>query len=590
MSELEGYASATSVSPGETITFHLRLLFSTARGRFKSQIGIYQKGKEEKLVHTGSGTALSSATPANAYEIGCGWPPAYTLIIPDDWSSGVYIARVSAVSGLLPLTLTEEVTTDILFVVKAAAPGTNSKILFQLTVNTDQAYNNWGGKSLYDYNSTDGMPAHKVSFDRPCANRNFYVWEYEFVQWLEDNCFEVEYCTNVDLHADSNFLNNYRLLLSVGHDEYWSREMRDNVEAFIGNGGNVAFFGGNICWWQVRFENNNRTLVCYRDSDLDPEADLTRVTINWKDPPVKRPENSLTGVTYNNGAGWFLGPDPRPAVDYRVRFGRHWVFDGTGLNDGDEFGGDDLIVGYETDAALFEDTNGVPSVTRADGTPVGTDGTPLNFLVLATADCRSWGPAGRAGMATMGVFRNRGTVFTAATTDWSHGLNGDWNAVSQITWNVLRRLSMPCPPSPNLANSGFEKRTAQKIPEAWSLEGKGAVKADEAAARNGHYGLLVDATLGQTWSSQDFDCEGRNYYRVGCWAKADSPGVGATIRLQSKATWRDFAIAQHSGNGKWEYLCAVGMVDNEGPMFRARVKIQVAQGIAWFDDVRLNAL
>src|SRR5262245_2894688 len=118
----------------------------------------------------------------------------------------------------------------------------------------------------------------------------------------------------------------------------------------------------------------------------------------------------MTGVSFANGAGWWNGnAGPRPAVDYLVRFGRHWVFDTTGLNDGDGFGADDQIVGYEVDAAVFqEDAHGVPGVT-------GTDGTPLNFLVLATADCTQWGPGGQAGMATMGIFRNRGTVFTAAT-------------------------------------------------------------------------------------------------------------------------------------------------------------------------------
>jgi hypothetical protein len=260
---------------------------------------------------------------------------------------------------------------------------------------------------------------------------------------------------------------------------------------------------------------------------------------------VNRPENSLTGVSFANGAGWWNGDaGPRPPVDYRVRLARHWVFDTTGLNEGEGFGAGDLVVGYEVDAAVYEeDVNGVPYVT-------GADGTPLNFLVLATADCTGWGPGGQSGMATMGVFRNRGTVFTAATTDWSHGLRGEWNAVSQITQNVLRRLSELGPPSPRLANSGFEKRTGQSVPENWSIEGQGTVGANESAARNGQYGLAVDATAGETWVSQNFDCEGRNYHRVGCWVKASLPG--ASIRIQSTTSWRDFAISEHSGSGEWE--------------------------------------
>lgn len=276
-------------------------------------------------------------------------------------------------------------------------------------------------------------------------------------------------------------------------------------------------------------------------------------------------------------------------VGYRVRFSGHWVFDTTGLNDGDEFGAENLIVGYEVDAAHFVENNGVPQVT-------GQDGTPSNFIVLATADCTDWGPGGysgpdgHSGTATMGIYRNKGVIFTAATTDWSHGLIGPWNAIQQITQNILRRLSCLFPPSPRIANCGFEKWQDAAHPDGWTLEGQGSVRPDNTVPRNGRYALVVDATAGQTWISQGpFACEGRNYYRVGCWAKANRQG--ATIRLQSTNTWRDFAIAEHSGCGEWEYLCAVGVVDDEGPMFPARVKIQVADGlVASFDNVAVEAL
>src|SRR5262249_6028206 len=152
---------------------------------------------------------------------------------------------------------------------------------------------------------------------RPLPLDNFNLWERPFIAWLEHNGFEVEYGTSLDLHADPDFLNNYQLLLSVGHDEYWSKEMRDNVESFIAHGRNVAFFSGNVCWWQVRFENNNRTMVCYKDASLDPLTghDNNRVTVRWRDTPVNRPENQLTGVSFANGAGWWNGSvGPRPAV------------------------------------------------------------------------------------------------------------------------------------------------------------------------------------------------------------------------------------------------------------------------------------
>ncbi len=584
MNAIEAYASTTSVVPGETVTFHVR----TEPPHYFFRVDIYRKGKEEVLVDSAWGQAGNYATPANAHEIGCGWPVGFSLTIPGAWSSGVYLARLTTFLGPLP----GAATTDVLFVVRAAAPGTNSKICFQLAVNTDQAYNEWGGKSLYGYNSTDGVESNKVSFDRPVGLGHFYEWEYPFVQWLENNGFEVEYATSVDLHASPHFLDNYQLLLSVGHDEYWSKEMRDHVEAFVANGGNVAFFSGNVCWWQVRFENANRTMVCYRDAAEDPLTgiDNSRVTVKWRDDPVNRTENKLTGVSFVNGAGWWdSNAGPRPAVGYRVRFPQHWVFDTTGLNAGDEFGADSLIVGYETDAAVFVERSGVPMVT-------GGDGTPRNFIVLGTADLSAWqpggysGPDGHSGMATMGIFRNRGAVFTAGTIDWSHGLLGSWNAVSQITQNILRRLSCPFPPSPSIGNAGFEEWQNTSQPAHWLLEGAGRVSRGTRTGLGRRSSVKINARLGETWISHGpFWCEGRNYYRVGCWARARHRG--ATIRLQSTNTWRDFATAGHSGSGKWEYLCAVGKVDSEGPMFPARVKIQVARGvIAWFDDIRVDAL
>jgi hypothetical protein len=291
------------------------------------------------------------------------------------------------------------------------------------------------------------------------------------------------------------------------------------------------------------------------------------------------------------------------------------VFEGTNLSNDEIFGAgtdeDHTVIGYETDAALFDQSvGGAPAVndeaTRED--------TPENFIVLASADLQDWpggddvpleflgtaheskwrdGSYGSSGNATMGLYHNNGTVFTAATVNWVGGLNLDsrsWTSVDQITQNILRRLSLPGSPSRHVANSGFEKWDDLLQPETWYLEGQGNIRREEDIKVSGHYSLSVDANAGQTWISQDlFAWEGRNFYRVGCWARADRRG--ATIRLQSRNTWRDFAVAKHSGSGEWEYLCAVGKVDDEGPMFPARVKIQVARGVlAYFDNITVEAI
>ena len=591
---IAGYASTTSVFPGEAIDFHV----SNEQGQFR--IDIHRKGVQDQFVLQMQASAEALTKPANAPENGCGWPVANNgrLVIPSDWKSGLYVATLSTMFGL---------STEIPFVVKSARPGTTARILFQFAVNTYQAYNPWGGRSLYGHEVNGQFiwfenRAFQVSLDRPYAALNeMKYYELPFVQWLESNGIAVDFCTSIDVHAAPELLDRYQLLVCTGHDEYWSQEMRENVDAFVANGGNVAIFGGNTCWFQVRFENNNRTMVCYKDAALDPvsDTDPARATVNWTSPPVNNPENTTIGVSYLNGAAWTSGN--RPLVGYRVRLPEHWVFAGTGLKAGDEFGKgdnpDNNVVGYETDAALISEVGGIPEVT-------GQDSTPGNFVVLATADLFNWGPNGwsgpqqpgkqfgDSGRATMGLFRRSGTVFNAATVSWSRGLSpkGQWNAVDQITQNVLQRLSAPNPYSLPIANAGFSRWTDEQHPARWLVEGQGSVRHEVAINPAGQHSVRIDATVGDAWISQTLPpCEGRNFYRVSGWALSNLPG--AIICLQSTATWHDFAIAEHSGSGEWEYLSAVGRIDNEGPLFPARLKLLVFAGrLANFVDVSVQAL
>jgi hypothetical protein len=130
---------------------------------------------------------------------------------------------------------------------------------------------------------------------------------------------------------------------------------------------------------------------------------------------VNRPENHLLGVSFRRGAGCWNDLGAIDSARWTARFADHWVFAATGLADGDEFGGG--TVGYETDAAETVDA-GVPRVTSCDG-------TPPEFVVLATSDLGHWRAVGQGGAATMGVYRSSGggTVFNAATTGWGAGLH-----------------------------------------------------------------------------------------------------------------------------------------------------------------------
>ena len=581
---IEGYASVTSAAPGEVVNFHVRSAPEFAR--FTMQI--YRRGVEDVLVTQAEGDAFVPG-PQDDTDLainGCDWPAAAgcRTVIPPGWRSGYYIANIRS-NGQ---------RATIPFFVRAAAPTSN--ILVKISDTTAQAYTAWGGRGFY---TAPFSP--RISFDRPYDDLDLFErYQVPFLRWAEQNGFTPDYCSSLDVHRNPRQLENYRLFLSIGHDEYWSLEMRDQVEAFIAAGGNVCFLSANTCFWQVRFDltNGRRIMICYKEAEAghtpDPErGDPRRVTTQWSKAPVSRPENSMTGVSYRNGAGWWVDPvTPARLRGYTVARASHWVFDGTALVDGNVFGAGDsvdtTILGYETDAALVVPNSVPPRVT-------GTDGTPHDFVVLAAADLSDWRPNGQGGRATMGMYQRNGIVFTAGTVNWAGGLSLDGRAtpVDLITRTLLTRLSAQRAPAIPVKNADFEV-WANGLPTGWVLDGAGTVAAadtdPEANATRfggggGRFTLEVDAAAGQTWISfQGLVLDGNKRYGAGCWAKANTPG--ATIRLQTMDTWTDFAVASHSGSGRWEYLFAAGSAQSAASPFPARVKIQLAAGArAWFDNV-----
>jgi hypothetical protein len=291
------------------------------------------------------------------------------------------------------------------------------------------------------------------------------------LHWAERSGFDVNVAISSDLDADPGLLDGHRLLLSVGHDEYWSWGMRDRVEAFTAAGGNAAFFSGNTCFWQIRFDAEHRGLTCFKyGSSDDPVVgthDERLLTAPWSDRRIGRPEPSTTGLTFTRGgySRYGLGV-PRGSGAYTVWRPDHWIFEGTRLRYGDAIGLADAIVAYEVD--------GCELTTGDDGLPIPThaDGAPDTLEILATAPARLWArneqPSRYAdepgelefaaasvfgddwaahvhrlehNHAVMGAFTTPGggTVFNAGVTDWAYGLED--GAVEQITRNVLRRLS-----------------------------------------------------------------------------------------------------------------------------------------------------
>ncbi len=438
---LDVYASRLSVAAGENIEFHL------SGNTGEVAVSITRIGLQNEQVATvGEIPIATHPVPARASSDGCDWPSPFGMQVPVDWQSGYYEARfVGEVDG--DDGEPRQVVGTTFFVVRSPKPGATSPILLQLSTNTYNAYTNWGGHSLYSYHDRDGLQGHRVSFDRPISSQ-FPKWEAPFVRWAEANGYVLEYAVNSDLEFHPEILSHYKLVLSVGHDEYWSAPMRDHLEAYIAAGGNVAFFSGNTCCWQVRSEDEGRALTCWKQAYvLDPlfrTGDPKLLSTAWSHHLVGRPENELTGVGflwggYHRSHGEFMdGP-----ASFQVHQPAHWLFSGTGLKRGDRFGGKDTIVGYECDGCEIAWVDGLPE-------PTHNDGTPESFQILGSCPAR-WAPGDslwydrfpkdRVGNAVLGVYTRGGTVVTAGTTDWAHGLSGKDAAVEQITRNVLDRLS-----------------------------------------------------------------------------------------------------------------------------------------------------
>jgi hypothetical protein len=233
--EIEGYASVTSVNRGGQIS----LFVNTGAPSYTIEIfrmGWYGGTGGRRMTAAIQLSGIQQPAPTTDPVTGlieCAWTDPYVLNVPNntsdpsDWASGVYLVKLTASdSGKQRY---------IVFVVRDDARPSN--YLFQTSSMTYQAYSNWGGKSLYAYNSTGGA-ARKVSFNRPyeqSANANpdgaghfLGGWEYNMVRFLEREGYDLTYVTDVDVHENPNLLPSYKALLVVGHDEYWSWEMRSS--------------------------------------------------------------------------------------------------------------------------------------------------------------------------------------------------------------------------------------------------------------------------------------------------------------------------------------------------------------------------
>jgi N,N-dimethylformamidase beta subunit-like protein len=394
-----GYADQHSVSGGEG--FHMMLSSGPGLGTINGTIEIFRIGYhadgDRKLMWRDENVAVLNAGEAlvTSGMIGAGWPTAIENIDTTGWSSGYYtIDFIDRSDGNRDSNVAYIVVTN---------KDRSGDILVQLSTNTYQAYNEWGGYSFYACDFV-GSHARMISFDRPTPP-DFFEYEYFLVLWLERLAAElgltIDYATNFDIHRDPAFTQHYPLFISGSHNEYWSKEEYDAVyRRIFERGKNTIFFGANTAYWQVRYadvngpdphSNRGRQLICYKSIEdpiryrVSESKAMDLITMRFRDMG-RRPETMLMGSAYQS---YFSRPAV-PMIKYPYFVARTDLpfFQGTGYRVGDPIGD---LVGYEWDntdpdqdgARLWSaQTSRIAPIDRESikvlftGAPVDIDGHP----------------------------------------------------------------------------------------------------------------------------------------------------------------------------------------------------------------------
>jgi hypothetical protein len=289
--------------------------------------------------------------------------------------------------------------------------------------NTVNAYCDSGGKSLYSL----PVASTQVSFQRPMVLQHFSEYCLRWFETLPE--VSIGYIADSDLEKFENL--KAKILVIVGHSEYWTRRARTHFDRFVGEGGHSIILSGNTMWWQVRYSDDGNILYCYRDGDKDPEKDPALKTIEWNAPSLMYPLLPSIGADFAHGG---FGVKEDTGWDgLRIISSESPLLKGTTLKKGD-------IISLPT-----TEYDGAPiKAFDKDGFPlVDHDAFPNSIIEIIAFDKGS-----RDGVttSTFTVYRKAatsGTIINAGTTDWcgANGMGGkSGDQIKQITANAIRLL------------------------------------------------------------------------------------------------------------------------------------------------------
>ncbi|GAA2743683.1 hypothetical protein GCM10009868_18430 [Terrabacter aerolatus] len=384
--ELAGYTDTVSVLPGETFGLHLSSALGPVTVR-AYRLGSYGGTGAREVWASGAVPAHRQPGPATdgLHTVRCTWPESLR-IRTDGWPEGSYLLLLEAGgrAKYVPMVVRSRTTAGRLVLVSA--------------VTTHQAYNQWGGYSLYKGpDKSFATRASAVTFDRP-YDRNgaplVLAYEQGVVLVAEGLDLDLAYVTSVDLHREPDLLAGAHGLVSPGHDEYWTVPMRRHVEAARDAGVNLAFLGANAVYWRARLSTDGRLVTCYKSATADPQRGSAETTAQWRQAPHPDPENSLTGMLY----------EAFPAeADLVVHDPGFFLLAGTGAVRGGTYAG---LVATEIDRAY----------------PIA--GTPTNLQIVAHSPVPQFRKADTHSDMTYYSTAGGAGVFSVGTLAWTAGMRG----------------------------------------------------------------------------------------------------------------------------------------------------------------------
>ncbi|MGW0595434.1 DUF4082 domain-containing protein [Streptosporangium sp. NPDC002607] len=476
-SSIQGYATQMSVDKGETVQFKVNTL-ATAYHVDVYRIGYYGGMGARKITTLTPSATLPQSQPLCLTDsttglVDCGnWAVSASWAVPANAVSGVYIANLIRDDGTSGVS-------QMIFVVRDDERGAD--LLLQTSDSTWQAYNKYGGNSLYSGSVPAGR-AYKVSYNRPFTTRVasccagsveswFFNAEYPMIRWIEANGYDVSYTSSIDTAMRGQQMLNHKIFLSVGHDEYWSNDMRDNVTNARDNGVNIAFFSGNEAFWKGRWEaaadgTAYRTFVSYKETlanaKIDPSSQWTGT---WRDPRFSppsdggRPENTLDGTWFRvNGVS-------NDALTVPADYGKMRLWRNTSvanLSPGQTAVFANGTLGYEWDVSP---NNGFEPAGRARLSSTVANLTSKYLLDYGS----SYGLGTAIHNLTLYRAASGALVFGAGTVQWSWGLDATHDRagpaadirMQQATVNLLADMhAQPASLQPGLVPATASTDTA----------------------------------------------------------------------------------------------------------------------------------